>query len=112
MPLREVAGSSLGVTESSLGTTDHCHAEWRLTVMDAGGERAGPRLIRDRRSRATAGLEGNFLRGRILAIDDGLNASWTRSAWRSRTASTSSTARCRRRVAGAQWVPPGRQSAR
>lgn len=59
MPLREVAESSLGVTESSLGTTDHCPAEWRLTVMDAGAERAGPRLIQDRRSRATAEAEGN-----------------------------------------------------
>jgi len=33
--LYEVAGSSLGVTESSLGTSDRCHAERRLTVLDA-----------------------------------------------------------------------------
>ncbi len=54
--LYEVAGSTLGVTESSLGTSDHCHAGRNLTVIDAAVNALARRLYLTVAPGATASL--------------------------------------------------------
>jgi hypothetical protein len=56
MSLYEVAGSSLGVAESSLGTSDQRHTQRRLTVIDATVNALARRLYVTVAPGATAGL--------------------------------------------------------
>lgn len=55
MSLYEVAESSLGVTESSLGTSDQRHTERRLTVIDATVNALARRVYTTLAPGATAG---------------------------------------------------------
>ena len=54
--LHKVAESSPGVTESSLGTSAHCHAQRRLTVIDTAVNALARRLSVTVAPGATAGL--------------------------------------------------------
>ncbi len=56
MSLYEVAESSLGVAESSLGTPDQRHAVRRLTVLDAAVNALARRVYVAVAPGATAGL--------------------------------------------------------